>query len=1083
MKIATWSPVLRKHFPAALVLLAASTSTFLLWHIANNNINHASHTEFLLRTDRFKVALEEKIRAVSYVLNIFRPLFMQSKEVDISHWQTYVNSLHYRDDYPEIHSIAFTKRITPENRDQFLTQWRANVSPNFTIYPEGEREIYQPVTFTDPFDERAKKSLGFDLWSEPIRRATMEIARDTGKTTLSRKITLFHSIKHQNNVAGFLIFMPIYQGGVPPDTLEQRRNKLIGFIFSPFSVPQLLEDLRSEDDDLRNGDNVDIGLEIYEGDPSKPNNLIYQDTNPDKTYVPQFEKELKFDLGQHFWTLRFSTLPEFDQTFQNNVPQLILVGGTLVSLLLSILTLSLTHSRNTLLQKQSIEQALLKSEERFDLAMRGANDGLWDWDVNSGKMYCSSRFSEILGLSVNQLFSIRDWSALIHPEDVDKAWKDMHAYLERHRPYYRNLHRMRHSNGQYIWCLSRGTAVWDHEGHPQRVVGTYTDVTQQKAVEEALRHSEERFELAMRGANDGLWDWNIETNTVYYSPRFKQILGLAPEQRLSLQGFSALVHPEDCAFVQQSTRDYFAKRLPHYEMRYRVQHQQGHLIWLLSRGIAVWNEAGRAVRMIGTVVDITHTKQVEEELRLSKEAAEHANQAKSIFLANMSHELRTPLNAILGYTQILAWDESLNEQQLEGVNIIRRSGEYLLTLINDILDLSKIEAGRIDLSIDAFSFHEFIQGVVELFNMRAQQKNLAFLYEPLTPMPVGVEGDERRLRQVLINLLGNALKFTNEGGVVLKVSYEMPYIRFQIEDTGIGIAEADFNKIFLPFQQVGDQNYRAEGTGLGLSITQRLVKMMNGELQVHSKLGQGSQFMVTLALPVAKTLLSNTPVQKPLIIGFEGAPRKILLIDDKWENRSVLRNLLTQLGFETLEAEQGALGVEIARETLPDLIITDLVMPVMDGFEATRQLRKIPALAQTPIIAASASVFDYHKQQSRNAGCDDFIPKPIRADILLELLQTHLRLEWKYATASPEQPRIQPSDVQNSHELTTVLETAQIEKLRELSKFGDIQAILEYTNAYAHAPEASCIQKIRSLAKNFDLAAIDSLLQQFTPHE
>jgi PAS domain S-box-containing protein len=1081
MNIAT--AVLRKHLPAALVLLAAFASSFFIWHMTTNNITRSNHAEFHLRTDRFKVALEQKIQSYRYVLQAFRPMFLHSDAVNFTHWQNYINLLNYRDYYPGMRTIAFTKRVMPEDYAAFSSAMQTQVLSNFRIHPEGVRELYQPVTFAYPFDERAKRTLGFDLWSEPIRRATMEIARDTGQTEISRKITLLHSIEQHNDISGFLMFMPIYQNGSLPETLEQRRHKLLGFIFSPFSVPQLIEDLRNEDDDLRTGENVDIGLEIYDGNAADAHNLIYQDLSTKKDYVPLFTKEVTLNLGQHIWTLRFSTLPEFEQTFQNNLPYLILWSGILVSMLLSFLTASLTHSHQTLVQKQRIEQALLKSEERFDLAMRGANDGLWDWDVTSGKIYYSERFSEMLGLTPNQLFSIRDWSALIHPEDVDKAWKDMHAYLERHCSYYRNLHRMRHRNGQYIWCLSRGSAVWDHEGHPQRVVGTYTDVSQQKAVEEALRHSEERFELAMRGANDGLWDWNIQTGNVYYSPRFKQILGLTPEQKLSLQGFSALVHPEDCAFVQQSTRDYFAKRLPHYEMRYRVQHQQGHLIWLLSRGIAVWNEAGRAVRMIGTVVDITHTKQVEEELRLSKEAAEHANQAKSTFLANMSHELRTPLNAILGYTQILVWDENLSEQQLEGINIIRRSGEYLLTLINDILDLSKIEAGRIDLNIHAFNFNEFIQGVVDLFKMRAQQKNLAFLYEPLTPIPLGVEGDERRLRQVLINILGNALKFTHDGGVALKISYEMPYIRFQIEDTGIGIAEEDLNKIFLPFQQVGDQNYRAEGTGLGLSITQRLVNMMDGDLQVHSKLGQGSQFTVTLALPVAKTAIPTPLEQKPLIVGFEGKPRKILLIDDKWENRSVLRNLLTQLGFETLEAEQGALGVEIARETLPDLIITDLVMPVMDGFEATRQLRKIPALAQTPIIAASASVFDYHKQQSRNAGCDDFIPKPIRADILLELLQTHLHLIWKYAALNNPPPTAVATEVQHGGELTTVLDATQIEKLIELSKLGDIQAILEYTHAYAHAPEASCIQKIRSLAKNFDLAGIDALLQQLSPHE
>ncbi|MEN9849357.1 MAG: hypothetical protein RL368_2097, partial [Pseudomonadota bacterium] len=614
MNIAAWFPALRQRLPAALVLLSALSSTFFMWNLANNNINYANHAEFNLRAERFKVALEDKIQAYSYVLHAFRPLFLQGDTVDFNHWQNHANLLGYRDYYPGIRTVGFTKRITANNYQAFLSEMQTTVSPSFIIHPEGVRECYQPVTFADPFDGRAKKNLGFDLWSEPIRRVAMEIARDTGKMAMTHKITLLHSVSHQSNISGFLIFVPIYQNGGQPETLEQRRHKLLGFIFSPFSVPQLIEDLRNEDDDLRSGNNVDIGLEVYDGDKIVPNNLIYQDTTSKQNYIPRFEKALSLNIGQHIWTLHFITLPEFDQAFQNNLPQLIIIGGTLVSFLLSILTLSLTHSRNTLLQKQRVEQALLKSEERFDLAMRGANDGLWDWDITSGKMYCSARFNEMLGLAVDQLLSIRDWSALIHPNDVDKAWKDMHAYLEHHCSYYRNLHRMRHQEGYYIWCLSRGTAVWDQDGHPQRVVGTYTDVSQQKAVEEALRHSEERFELAMRGANDGLWDWNIETDNVYYSPRFKQILGLPPEQRLNLQGFSSLVNSEDRLMIQSSTRDYFAKHLPNYEIRYRVRHQQGHTIWLLSRGIAVWNEAGRAVRMIGTVVDITHTKQVEEEL-------------------------------------------------------------------------------------------------------------------------------------------------------------------------------------------------------------------------------------------------------------------------------------------------------------------------------------------------------------------------------------------------------------------------------------------------------------------------------------
>jgi signal transduction histidine kinase/CheY-like chemotaxis protein len=495
------------------------------------------------------------------------------------------------------------------------------------------------------------------------------------------------------------------------------------------------------------------------------------------------------------------------------------------------------------------------------------------------------------------------------------------------------------------------------------------------------------------------------------------------------------------------------------------------------------DEIGQLSHVFNHMSDLLE-KQVSE-LETSRLEAEKANQAKSAFLANMSHELRTPLNGILGYTQILNRDKALNDKQREGIDIIHRSGEYLLTLINDILDLSKIEAGKIEIFTADFNFGQFIAGITELFQMRAQQKGIAFIYESLSPLPLGIHGDEKRLRQILINLLGNAIKFTEKGGVSLIVDYHHEKMRFQVKDTGVGITPAEIDKIFLPFQQVGDQNYKAEGTGLGLSITKKLVEKMGGELQVKSTPQQGSIFSIRLNLPEVANLIKSEETQPAIIVGFEGTQRRILVVDDKWENRSVLVNLLTPLGFETVEAGDGQDGLDKVRENCPDLIITDLVMPSLDGFEFTRKIRKTYKFNELPMIAASASVFDCHQQKSLDVGCNDFIGKPFRTEQLLELLQKHLELTWVYeqefsADAVDDMVISDNQDEESNSELIGP-SSEQASILFDLAMMGDIGGILENIEELEQSEKQLLpfCHKIRKLAKAFDEAQICDLIEQY----
>ena len=389
------------------------------------------------------------------------------------------------------------------------------------------------------------------------------------------------------------------------------------------------------------------------------------------------------------------------------------------------------------------------------------------------------------------------------------------------------------------------------------------------------------------------------------------------------------------------------------------------------------------------------------ELKIAKQTAENANRAKSDFLAAMSHELRTPLNGILGYAQIMqrSTDISLHSK---GIDIVRQCGTHLLSLINDILDLSKIEARKMDIYSQEFHFLSFMTSVSEIIRIRAEKKGIHFVYVEAPNLPTAVVTDEKRLRQVLINLLGNAVKFTDTGSVTLTTEVidsnnESVKVRFSVEDTGVGMTPEQMEKIFLPFEQVGSASRRTEGTGLGLTISQQLAGMIGSRIEVKSVYGKGTCFWFDLELPVATDWSQAVAVvELGKIIGYSGKQRKILIVDDKEVNRSVLLEVLAFLGFKCAEAVNGEEGLTMAQQFQPDLIVTDLVMPVLDGFEMTRRLRHIPELKDAIVIASSASVMEIDQWKSLDVGCNDFLPKPIDIEKLLTLVQKYLELEWIY---------------------------------------------------------------------------------------
>ncbi|OAB60111.1 hypothetical protein AY600_10985 [Phormidium willei BDU 130791] len=476
-----------------------------------------------------------------------------------------------------------------------------------------------------------------------------------------------------------------------------------------------------------------------------------------------------------------------------------------------------------------------------------------------------------------------------------------------------------------------------------------------------------------------------------------------------------------------------------------------------------------------------------QDLKVARERADRASQAKSEFLANMSHELRTPLNGILGYSQILQRRDDLNQIQRQGVEVIHQCGSHLLTLINDILDLSKIEAQKMELHPGVVSLPALLTGVTEMCQIRAVQKRLTFTYQPSDQLPEIIEVDEKRLRQVLINLLGNAAKYTEHGGIIFSVlpvsglstSDGSVSLRFSIEDTGVGMTPEQLDRIFLPFEQVGESYQLSEGTGLGLAIAQRIVSMMGGEIQVSSEFRKGSCFWFEITVPIADESQIKTDSQSR-IVGYDGRRRRVLLVDDKPQNRMLLTNLLYPLGFEMLEADNGAEGLKKAKQHRPDLIITDLVMPVLDGFEMMRQIRRTPSLENVTIIASSASVFERDRHFSTSAGSDDFLPRPIEFDRLLLMLEQHLHLVWIRETALEASSSTASAEAIEADQTGRVPLAEDLERLLHAARRGALKQVIQQCQALQEEDShyAAFATTITQLARKFQEKAVISTLEE-----
>ncbi len=652
--------------------------------------------------------------------------------------------------------------------------------------------------------------------------------------------------------------------------------------------------------------------------------------------------------------------------------------------------------------RRQIEAALRESEARFrqladNLPMCFALRTLeHQW------LYISPAFESLTGRTIRQMYEDPHcWRELIHPDDrPETVAKFLNTPVSKVSV---TEFRILLPNQQVRWLIVYCFPVWNDAGEVYRGVVFAQDITDRKVAAEKLSRSEATLARAQRVAHIGNWEFDLTSHQVTWSKETFQIFGLSPDQPPpSYAALQQQIHPNDRSLWQGHVQRAIQEGIS-YEFDHQIITPDGTIRHVEARGEAV-QRGGKIVRLFGTVLDITDRKQAELELQQAKEAAETANKAKSLFLASMSHELRTPLNVILGYVQLLNSDPSLNFQQRTYLQTIHRSGDHLLGLINNVLDLSKIESGQVTLEETSINVGRLLDEIHEMFRYRALDKGLQFSLEFTADLPATILGDRMKLQQVIINLLNNAIKFTQQGSVILRVrtvakTAESLSLLFEVEDTGIGIAPEEVGTIFDAFTQAQAGRVALEGTGLGLAISRRFARLMGGDLSARSILGQGSTF--SLWLPFGLPASRGLPMRlgdRPVVGLAPGQPAyRILVVDDQLADRQLVMDLLTYAGLDVREATHGEAALSLWQSWQPHLIWMDLRMPGLDGYEVTRRIRQQSVGPRPKIIALTAQVYGVDHLQAMAAGCDDVVVKPFEESTLFQKMAEHLGLTYIYS--------------------------------------------------------------------------------------
>ena len=1011
-------PILRSIRSAWIVLVIGLMISAAATQYMKSVIQMITEREFTSQCNEIQDKIIERLNDYARILQSGVALFKASEVVTREKWRIFTKTQKVEKELPGIQGIGFSLLIPHEELPRHVLEIRSEGFPEYNLKPDGDREIYSSIIYLEPLSDRNLRAIGYDMFSEPVRRTAMKKARDTDIVTLSGKVVLVQETSTDVQ-AGTLMYAPVYRKGMPVETVEQRCAAIQGWVYSPYRMNDLIRGILGD----RNLEKQQpLHLQIFDGVQLSPQNLLFEShpAGSEKSWFEEtFTRLVPVDFNGQCWTLSVTqtNVGFFTVTYMS--VWLTLSAGIIITLLMFAMIRTLLNTRVRAQQiAENMTVVLRESESQFRSIFELSAVGISQGDPNTGKILrCNEAFCQIAGYSLSELLEV-SFPELTHPEDRQLDWEIFSQAARGETPAYRNEKRYIQKDGSIIWVKVNAVFVRNSCGKPIRTVAICEDITDSKRAYEALRESEERNKTILLTAMDGFWLSNMQGHLQEINEAYCRMSGYNAQELLTMR-------ISDLEFIENEdeTANRIQNIIVHGNDRFKTIHRRKDGT-VFDVEVSVQYQPIEGGLFITFMRDITDLKRVEEEMiemnckletstkhaNLMANQAHAANNAKSAFLANMSHEIRSPMSGMLGMTGLLLKTAPLTERQRGYAEKIKTSGESLLAVLNDILDFSKVEAGKLELEIIPFSLKELIDNVVNIFEPVATEKNIVINTTVDPELPANLLGDPRILAQVIRNLMSNAVKFTTAGGIqiaakVLRRTEADLELEISVQDTGIGMTEEELSRLFTAFSQAdASTTRRFGGSGLGLAISRQFVELMGGMIRAESTPGKGSLFTIVLSFLIDSGIERTNLVQRQNTPLEHFVDVRALVVDDHDINREIAVELLRQAGIKADIAINGREAVEMVRTSDYDILFMDIQMPEMDGLTATREIRSLgrDGIDRLPIMALSSYASGGDREKSLAAGMNDHLTKPINPDALSAALLQWLPLEKRVAVTADE---------------------------------------------------------------------------------